>query len=122
LQLGNCVGQNKNKYLFAYFSYLTWVGVFEMVYVGYLMPGHTHEDIDAMFGNYRIKLQKNDVTTYPRLLELFKECSSPPPMGSLIQEVPDWKEFIEGYAREDLIGHSAPLQFRFWMKNGKPIM
>ena len=29
------------------------------------MKGHTHEDVDAMFGNVRTWLQRHDATTLP---------------------------------------------------------
>ncbi len=47
LQLDNCAGENKNRYIFAYLSLLVARGVFKTVQLGFLMVGHTHEDIDA---------------------------------------------------------------------------
>lgn len=33
--------------------------------LGFLMVGHTHEDIDAMFGNFGQWLKRNDAATIP---------------------------------------------------------
>ena len=57
LQLDNCAGENKNRYLFAYLSLLVAKGVFKTVHLGFLMVGHTHEDIDAMFSRFSERLQ-----------------------------------------------------------------
>ena len=35
------------------------------VQLGFLMKGHTHEDVDALFGNIRSWLQKHDARTLP---------------------------------------------------------
>lgn len=35
------------------------------VELGFLMVGHTHEDIDALFGNIGKWLKKNDALTVP---------------------------------------------------------
>jgi ABC-type transporter MlaC component len=35
------------------------------IQLGFLMKGHTHEDVDALFGNIRKWLQRHDATTLP---------------------------------------------------------
>ena len=57
LQLDNCGSENKNQYVFAYLSLLVARGVFDMVQLGFLMVGHTHEDIDALFSRFSEKLR-----------------------------------------------------------------
>jgi hypothetical protein len=120
LQLDNCSGQNKNRWMFSFLSYLTAVGIFERVNLGFLMPGHTHEDVDALFGKYSHILNNQTTTNFPKLLEIFQRCTNPSPIGSLIEEVPDWKSFVEGYTL-DMEGHSRPLQYTFWVRDGIPI-
>ena len=51
LQLDNSTKDNKNKYLMAFLSFLTARGVFKEIQVGFLLVGHTHEDIDAYFSH-----------------------------------------------------------------------
>ena len=48
LQMDNC-SENKNKTLFAFLADLVSKNVFNEVHVGFLMVGHTHEDIDQFF-------------------------------------------------------------------------
>ena len=57
LQLDNSAKDNKNRYVMAFCSLLTAKKVFKVVTVGFLIVGHTHEDIDAHF-SYLSKLLK----------------------------------------------------------------
>ena len=50
VQLDNTAKDNKNKATLGYFGYLVGSGVFKRVIVSFLPVGHTHEDIDAVFG------------------------------------------------------------------------
>ena len=50
VQLDNCAKDNKNRYVFAYWSLLVAKGIFKEVFVFFLLVGHTHDDIDASFG------------------------------------------------------------------------
>ncbi len=58
LQMDNCVKDNKNRYLLTFLSLLTTRDVFEEVQLGFLVVGHTHEDIDGCFGYLSKKLKK----------------------------------------------------------------
>ncbi len=49
---------NKNRYLLAFLSLLTTREVFELIRIGFLMVGHTHEDIDGCFEYLSKKLRK----------------------------------------------------------------
>ena len=57
LQLDNFAKDNKNRYVMAFSSLLTARRIFKEVTVGFLVVGHTHEDIDAHF-SYLSKLLK----------------------------------------------------------------
>jgi hypothetical protein len=51
LQMDNCVKDNKNRHLnMLFLSLLIAQKVFEEVQLGFLVVGHTHEDIDNSFG------------------------------------------------------------------------
>ncbi len=50
LQMDNCVKDNNNRHLLAFLSLLTTCEVFKEVQLGFLVVGHTHEDIDRNFG------------------------------------------------------------------------
>ena len=57
LQLDNSAKDNKNRYVMAFCSLLTTKRVFKEVTVGFLIVGHTHEDINAHY-SYMSKLLK----------------------------------------------------------------
>jgi hypothetical protein len=57
LQLNNSAMDNKNRFVMAICSLLTTRGIFKEVTEGFLVVGHTHEDIDAYF-SYLSKLLK----------------------------------------------------------------
>jgi hypothetical protein len=48
--MDNCVKDNKNRYLLALLSLLTAREMFKEVKLGFLIVGHTHEDINSCFG------------------------------------------------------------------------
>jgi hypothetical protein len=50
LQVDGCIGDNKNRTLFGYAGWLVAQGNFKEVHINFLLVGHTHEDIDAIFG------------------------------------------------------------------------
>ncbi len=58
LHMDNCVKDNKNCHLLAFLSLLTTLEVFEEVQLGFLVVGHTHEDIDGSFGYLLKKLKE----------------------------------------------------------------
>ena len=109
LQLDNASGDNKNRYVFAFCSLLTLHNVFKEVYINFLIVGHTHDDIDALFGRWSYKLGGADYPTLPLLMKSFMDTESWPIIPHLIEEVPDFKKFVEGYlciGRDALIGHT----------------
>ena len=63
LQLDNCSGSNKNKYMLAYASSLVEMGVFDEVVLSFLMVGHTHEDVDQLFSVISKAVKSRDVVT-----------------------------------------------------------
>ena len=46
----NCVGQNKNKTVLAYFMWCTIVGLSEEVTLSFMRVEHTQRVVDACFG------------------------------------------------------------------------
>ena len=126
LQLDNASGDNKNRWVFAFCSLLIYKGIFREVYINFLIVGHTHEDIDAMFGRWSERLKTNNYPTVPRLMKSFMECEAHPVIPHFIEEVPDFKRFVDGYlgsGGDFLSGHSKSQQFKFYMdSSGWPLM
>jgi hypothetical protein len=87
MQLDNACSDNKNRYVFSFFSLLVHKGVFREVYVNFLLVGHTHEDIDAMFGRWSRRLRENDYPTLPMLMKSFMDVETEPVIPHLIEEV-----------------------------------
>jgi hypothetical protein len=48
IQADNCIKDNKNKYVFGYFSQLVESKVFDKIKYNFLLKGHTHTDIDQV--------------------------------------------------------------------------
>ena len=109
LQLDNASGNNKNRWVFAFCSLLVYRAIFREVYINFLIVGHTHEDIDALFGRWSTMLKTKDYLTIPRLMKSFMDCETPSVIPHFIEEVPDFKGFVDGYlhiGNDSLEGHS----------------
>lgn len=64
LQMDNTSKDNKNQYVFAYLTHLVDQGIFKTIYVSFLLPGHTHEDIDQCFSVLSRALRREDAYTF----------------------------------------------------------
>jgi len=49
IEMDNTSRDNKNQYVLGYLTHLVDSNVFKTIYVSFLVPGHTHEDIDQLF-------------------------------------------------------------------------
>ena len=67
LQLDNTTKQNKGQYLFAFLALLVHYGIFKKVVLAFLPVGHTHEDIDQLFGRLSIYLRAYNAYTRGQL-------------------------------------------------------
>jgi hypothetical protein len=124
--LDNACSGNKNRYVFSFFSLLVHKGVFCEVYINFLLAGHTHEDIDAMFGRWSYKLRANDYPTLPMLMKSLMVAEEQLIIPYLIEEVPNFKAFVDGYlcsGNDALQGHTNAQQFKNYKDgNGWPLM
>jgi hypothetical protein len=124
VQLDNCWKDNKSRHVKCFWSLLVAKGIFEEIQVSYMVVGHTHDDVDASFGRWSMKLRENDYPTIPLLMKSYMDLDDESFIPALIEEVPDFKSFIEDFISEDhLIGHSKGRQFRFYRDaSGWPLM
>jgi hypothetical protein len=99
-------------------------GVFEEIQVSFMLVGHTHDDIDASFGRWSMKLRENNYPTILLLMKSYMNLDEDLIIPDLIEEVPDFKEFVKPYISDDtLIGHTKGRQFLFYRReNGNPLM
>ena len=118
VQMDNATGDNKNRYVYGYWSLLVAKRIFREVYVNFMIVDHTHDDIDALFGRWSMLLKKENFPTIPALMKSFMDVESIPTIPHLIEEVPDFKSFIEGAIldkEEVLVGHTKPQQLKFYL-------
>jgi hypothetical protein len=124
--MDNAVGDNKNRFVFCFWSLLVAKRVFREVYVNFMLVGHTHDDIDALFGRWSMLLRKESFPTIPLLMKSFMTNESAATIPHLIQEVPDFKKFIQEWildGDEALQGHTKAHQFKFYLDaSGCPVM
>ncbi len=71
LQMDNCVKDNNNQHLLTFLSLLTTKDVFEEVKFGFLIVGHTCEDIDGCFGYLSKKLREENNYILTDLMRVF---------------------------------------------------
>ena len=118
VQMDNATGNNKNRYVYAYWSLLVPKRILQEVYVNFMIVGHTHDDIDALFGRWSMLLKKENFPTIPALMKSFMDVESIPTIPHLIKEVPDFKSFIGGTIldkEEVLVGHTKQQQVKFYV-------
>jgi CO dehydrogenase nickel-insertion accessory protein CooC1 len=71
LQMDNCGKDNKNWHFLAFLSLLTTKDVFEEMKLGFLIVGHTHEDIDGCFSYMSKKLREQNNYVLVNLMKAF---------------------------------------------------
>ena len=72
LQLDNCWGDNKNAWMLAFAHYLVEARVFEKVVINFLVVGHTHEDIDAKFGELSREMAGKKIASLSSMKEMLE--------------------------------------------------
>jgi hypothetical protein len=87
----NCVKDNKNRYSLAFILLLTAREVFEEFKLGFLVVGHTHEDIDGCFGYLSRKLRKQNNYILVDLMKAFMVSQERSFILQLIQKIPNLK-------------------------------
>jgi len=66
------------------------------------------ENIDALFGRWSPRLKESDYSTIPKLMKSFMDCERQLVIPHLIEQIPDFKLFVEGYldtGDDSLHGH-----------------
>jgi hypothetical protein len=84
-------------------------GIFKEVFVSFLMVGHTHDDIDASFGRWSMKLHEEDFPTIPLLMKSYMDLDNVSAIPHLIEEMSDFKSFIKPFilkGGDRLVGHT----------------
>ena len=109
-----------------FLSLLTALGIFNTIEVGFLLVGHTHEDIDGTYGRMSSNLKSKDIYSLPEMMDTYhtiEEKQVFPP--TLIDKVYDFKNFLNGYIKEGknaLVGHLNVQYFQFLVLNDVTIL
>ena len=86
--------------------------------MNFMIIGHTHDDIDALFGRWSMALKKESFPTIPLLMKSFMDVEAVPTIPHLIEEVPNFKKLIEdgiGVGENALLTHTKAQQFKFYV-------
>jgi hypothetical protein len=96
--------------------------VFEEVQLGLLVVGHTHEDIDKSFRYLSKKLKEYNNYVMVNLMKTFMLSQDCPFILQLIQEIPDFKSWVNGHLNDDsdiLIDHVNMHLFWFFVNEAR---
>lgn len=72
----NCAGQNKNRFLLWFCSWLTETKMFQDVELDFLVAGHTKNECDGAFGCIKKRLRRTNVRDPESMRNLVDESSS----------------------------------------------
>jgi len=75
--------------------------VFEEAYLGLLVVGHTHEDIDGCFAYLSKKLKEENNYILVDLMKAFMISQERPFIPKLIKEILDFKSWVIGCLKDD---------------------
>lgn len=94
----NCAGQNRNRFVLWFCSWLIHVKMFEEVELDFLVAGHTKNECDGSFGCIKKKLRRTNVHNSKEMRELIEQSSktSSCVKASDVQWY-DWKTFLSQF-------------------------
>lgn len=90
VQLDNCSRENKNHFFMAYIEFLVAMRIFDVIELGFLPVGHTHEDIDQIFSQTSARLRANDAVTLPHLHEQLSHVNNGRTNVSHMKRITNW--------------------------------
>ena len=118
VQTDNCCRDLKNQYLLAYFYLLVDLAVFDEILMSNMPIGHTHNNVDHMFGVLAGHLKKMEIPTFEALkteIGRIKLDGSFPIVKELIF-TSNFLSFIQPYLLP-IGGHSSFYQFKIRKEN-----
>ena len=77
-QQDNCFREGKNQFFWAFLLLIVAIDIFRWSMVCYLKPGHSHEDIDATFGQTAGFVARNTFDDSNALVDLLDVAGRPP--------------------------------------------
>ena len=127
LQQDNTCRECKNQKLLKWAIKVIALGVFRWLTLSYLTTGHTHEDLDATFGQLTVKLAltefDDDVDVVERLMRLLGGLgidaeSRRSSVAYKLDEAPEWEHWWDEVSLQmsNLTGPTAPHVFRVCLR------
>jgi hypothetical protein len=100
------------QYVFAFCALMVHLKMFKKVKINFMIVGHTHDDVDGLFGVISKHLNYAELATIGDLLRVFKQADSRVFEVAHIQTAVDVKDWMKDW--HGSFGHiSKHLQFRF---------
>ena len=84
------------------------------------MVGHPHNDIDASFGHWSMKLHEEDFPTILLLMKSYMDLDNVPVIPHIIEEILNFKAFIKLYKLKGvdrLVEYIKAQQICFYMRD-----
>ena len=116
LQLDNCTGSNKNKFVFGLCNLLVHFHSFESVTVSFLIVGHTHEDLDQIFSIISRHLHTLNLDTADDFMDAVLDALKNHYLPSFIEQVYqqfEYKKYIKKHLDPKLKYYTIPHVFSF---------
>jgi hypothetical protein len=95
IQMDNTSRENKNYFILRFFAFLVDQGIFEKVQISFLPVGHTHEDVDQMFGCFSRALKLTTVTSLEKLHSVLEGAFSPTPKIFHLTAIGNYRDWID---------------------------
>jgi hypothetical protein len=111
LQLDNCPRENKNSYVIAFCNWLVQRHVFDTIEMSFLPVGHTHNECDQVASRISFACRHNDVCTRSDLAKIIRNCYTPKPFVTHLDEVADFKRLVNPNLKVDF-GKGMYVAFR----------
>ena len=123
IQQDNTSRECKNQFMLSWAAKLVALGVFSWVTLAYLITGHTHENIDATFGQITVKLSAKEFDDDTEVIKLLQEILRDIGIDTgakenirvyKLDESADWRSWMveTALSASKLTGPHAPHSFR----------
>ncbi|XP_041478017.1 uncharacterized protein LOC121425955 [Lytechinus variegatus] len=123
LQMDNCGRENKNQCVIALCALLVELNVFRKVKIGFLMKGHTHEDVDQLFSRVSVHTSKQNIPTLSSLMtNITQGYNKPNTTSERLTSIFNIRDWLQPNMHK-VSHHSHPHQFRITKdENGKAVL
>ena len=94
--MDNCWRENKNRYMFAFLSYLVKTDIFEEIDVNFLPVGHTHNDGDQLIHVVGSAFKERNALLLEDMHDLIRDKLKKKLLYmEHVINFPDWSSFVE---------------------------